>query len=164
MASRRTSGGRPAHFLCLPGATWGNRHNAALLVDVLRSCVAAGRFDLHDFVIMPNHLHLLLTVSGETTIEKAMQFIKGGFSFRLGRETGHKGEVWQRGYSELRVNDKESFENHRHYIAQNPVKAGLTSSPEEFKWCFTNLARAKASRGANGREAERSAQGLKPGS
>jgi putative transposase len=118
--------------------------NAALLVDVLRSCVAAKRFDLHDFVIMPNHLHLLLTVFGDVTIEKAMQFIKGGFSFRLKRETGYSGEVWQRGFSELRVNDDENFENHRAYIAMNPVKAGLSSSPEEFPWCLRSLIRKKA--------------------
>jgi putative transposase len=118
--------------------------NATLLVDVLRTCVAAKRFDLHDFVIMPDHLHLLLTVSGDMTIEKAMQFIKGGFSFRLKRETGYSGEVWQRGFSEVRVNDEENFDNHRAYIGMNPVKAGLASSPEEFPWCFTNLARRKA--------------------
>jgi putative transposase len=49
--------------------------NAALLVDVLRTCVAAGRFQVRDFVIMPNHVHLLITVPGDTTIEKSMQFI-----------------------------------------------------------------------------------------
>jgi putative transposase len=70
--------------------------NAALLVEVLRSCIRARRFQLHDFVIMPNHLHLLITPSSDVTIEKAMQFIKGGFSFRLRRETGYAGEVWQR--------------------------------------------------------------------
>ena len=74
--------------------------NAILLIDVLRSCVAAKRFQLHDFVIMPNHVHLLLSVADEMTIEKAMQFIKGGFSFRLKRETGYAGEVWQRGFSD----------------------------------------------------------------
>ena len=49
--------------------------NAALLVDVLRTSVAAGPFLVRDFVIMPNHVHLLITVPGDTTIEKSMQFI-----------------------------------------------------------------------------------------
>jgi REP element-mobilizing transposase RayT len=44
--------------------------NATLLVDVLRSSVAAKRFQLHDFVIMPDHVHLLLTLSGDITLEK----------------------------------------------------------------------------------------------
>ena len=47
-----------------------------LLVDVLRSNVATGRFRLHDFVIMPDHLHLLMTLSSDMTIEKSMQLIK----------------------------------------------------------------------------------------
>src|ERR1039458_10306369 len=36
--------------------------NATLMIDVLRSCVAAREFRLHDFVVMPDHLHLLVTV------------------------------------------------------------------------------------------------------
>jgi putative transposase len=59
-----------------------SERNATLLIDLLRSYVAAGKFQLHDFVIMPDHVHLLITVSGDTTIERAMQFIKGGFSYR----------------------------------------------------------------------------------
>ncbi|HEX3662029.1 MAG TPA: transposase [Acidobacteriaceae bacterium] len=122
--------------------------NATLLIDVLRSCIRARRFTLHDFVIMPDHIHLLLTTSVEVTIEKAMQFIKGGFSFRLKRETGYEGEVWQPGFSDHRVLDPDSFANHRRYIAANPVKAGLAASPDEFPWCFRALARQKASRPA----------------
>ena len=51
--------------------------NATLMIDVLGSYVAAGKFRLHDFVVMPNHLHLLITVREGMTIEKAMPFIKG---------------------------------------------------------------------------------------
>ena len=114
------------------------------MIDVLRSYVAAGKFRLHDFVVMPNHVHLLITVGGDMTIEKAMQFIKGGFSFRLQKETGYLGEVWQRGFSEVRVDNSQSFWQHREYIAGNPVKAGLVDSSEKFPYCFTYLATRKA--------------------
>ena len=67
--------------------------NVELLIDVLRSCVAEKKFRLHDFVIMPDHVHLLLTVDGKMTIEKAMQLIKGRFSYRLKKEFGYLGEV-----------------------------------------------------------------------
>jgi putative transposase len=120
-----------------------SERNATLLIDVLRFYVAAGKFQMHDFVIMPDHVHLLITVSGDSTIERAMQFIKGGFSYRLKRESGYLGEVWQRGFSELRVEDRESYVHHREYINQNPVKAGLVNSPEEFPYCFTYLAKRK---------------------
>ena len=94
---------------------------------------------------MPDHLHLLITVEGDITIEKAMQFVKGGFSFRLKKETGYLGEVWQRGFSEVRVDNEESFLQHRQYMAQNPVRAGLVDSSEKFPYSFTYLAARKAS-------------------
>lgn len=83
-----------------------SERNAMLLVDVLRSCVAERKFLLHDFVIMPDHVHLLMTVHGDMTIEKAMQFIKGRFSYRLKRESQYLGEVWQHGFSEMRATRK----------------------------------------------------------
>lgn len=114
------------------------------LIDVLRSLVAERKFELHDFVIMPDHLHLLLTVHNEMTIEKAMQLVKGRFSHRLSHEFGHKGEVWQRGFTEVQVLGRKSFDAHREYIAQNPVKAGLAASAEEYPFCFLYLAKRKA--------------------
>ena len=121
-----------------------SERNATLMIDVLRSYVAAGKFRLHDFVVMPNHVHLLMTVGADMTIEKAMQFVKGGFSYRLRKECGYLGEVWQRGFSETRVECRQSFIKHREYIAANPLKAGLVERPEEFPYCFTYLARRKA--------------------
>jgi putative transposase len=124
-----------------------SERNATLFIDVLRSYVSAGKFQVRDFVVMPDHIHILLTVRGEMTIEKAMQLIKGGFSFRPKKELGHKGEVWQRGFSETRVDDEKSFQQYREYIAKNPVKAGLADSPGLYPYCFTYLAGKKASRG-----------------
>jgi putative transposase len=124
-----------------------SERNATLFIEVLRSNVRAKRFRIHDFVVMPDHVHLLITVDGNLAIEKAMQLIKGGFSFRLKNEFGYAGEVWQRGFSEVRVNDRQSFLQHREYIAQNPVKAGLADSPEKFPYCYTFLARRKSTGG-----------------
>src|ERR1017187_3575571 len=121
-----------------------SERNARLMIDVLRSYVAARKFRLHDFVVMPDHLHLLVTVGDGMTVERAMQLVKGGFSYRLKKECGHSGEVWQRGFSDVRVEDRKSFLRHREYIAQNPVKRGLADSPEKFPYCFTYLATQKA--------------------
>jgi len=88
---------------------------------------------------MPDHVHLLLTAGSDMTIEKAMQFVKGRFSYRLKKEFGYLGSVWQRGFSEVRVEDRQSFLQHREYIAQNPVKAGLVDSAGKFPYCFVYL-------------------------
>ena len=118
--------------------------NANLLVDVLRSLVREKAFELHDFVIMPDHVHLLLTVAGDTTVEKTMQLVKGRFSYRLSHEFDHKGEVWQRGFSEVQVFGKQSFEQHRAYIAENPIKARLVREGAEYPFCYGTLANRKA--------------------
>jgi putative transposase len=120
-----------------------SERNAGLLVDVLRSLVAERKFKLHDFVVMPDHVHLLIEVDNDMTIEKAMQLIKGRFSHRLSHEFGYKGEVWQRGFTEVQVMNKQNFEAYHAYIAENPVKAGLAVSTEEYPFCFCNLARRK---------------------
>ena len=135
-----------------------SERNATLFIDVLRSCMAAKRFRVHDFVVMPDHVHLLITVGPEMTIERAMQLVKGGFSYRLKKETGYSGEVWQRGFSEVRVEDERSFQQHREYIAENPVQAGLVDSPEQFPYCFDYLAAQKR----QGLKPERSPDGVRP--
>jgi putative transposase len=129
-----------------------SERNAELLIDVLRSLVAEGRFELHDFVIMPDHLHLLLTVRDGMSIEKAMQLVKGRFSHRLSKELGYPGEVWQRGFTEEQMMNRESFNAHGRYIAENPVKSGLSAGVDEYPFRFGYLARKKTN----------AKQGLKP--
>jgi REP-associated tyrosine transposase len=82
---------------------------AALFVDVLRSYMRAGKFRVHEFVIMPNHVHLLVSVGADMSIEKAMQLIKGNFSFRAKAELGLQGEIWQRGFSDVRIKTERVF-------------------------------------------------------
>jgi len=120
---------------------------ATLLIEVLRSYVAQHKFVLHDFVVMPDHIHLLLTLDQMMSIEKAVQLVKGGFSYRAKIELGYSGEVWPRGFSEVRILDRGSFLKHRAYIDQNPVKAGLASEAEKFPYgsaYFKQLKRAGA--------------------
>jgi REP element-mobilizing transposase RayT len=62
--------------------------SAALFMHVLYDYRAQRKFRLHEFVVMPDHFHLLLTVECGMTIERAVQFVKGGFAFRAGRELG----------------------------------------------------------------------------
>jgi putative transposase len=112
---------------------------AQLLVDVLAENRQKGRFLLHDFVIMPNHFHLLLTPSAEIPLEKALQFIKGGFSFRAKRENGFPFEIWQAGFVNHRIQDAEDYKHHHTYILENPVNAGLSERPELFAWSSASL-------------------------
>ena len=104
--------------------------NAELLLDLLREDRAKGRYELHAFVLMPDHVHLIVTPAPDVSIEKAMQFIKGGFSFRL----RSKFEVWQSGFAKQRVEDARAYSNHVNYLHENPVRARLCERAEEFSY------------------------------
>ena len=122
---------------------------ATLFIDVLRGYTLAGKFMVREFVVMRNDVHLLITVGSDISIERAVQMIKGGFSYRAKKELGFSGEIWQRGFSDVRVKDEESYLAHRSYIYDNPVKAGQVSRADEYPYGSLYLRRLKA-------------QGLKP--
>jgi putative transposase len=85
---------------------------------------------LHEFVLMPDHFHLLITPL--IALERAVQLIKGRFSFRAKKELGSNAEIWQRGFADHRIRDYEDYEKHVHYIHLNPVKKHLCSAPQEY--------------------------------
>ena len=90
-------------------------------------------YRLHAFVVMPNHVHLLITPL--EVVPKVMQSFKR-FTAREGnRMLGLTGQpFWQdESYDRLVRNDTE-FERIVHYIETNPVKAGLAAAPEESPW------------------------------
>jgi putative transposase len=110
--------------------------NADLLLNTLANYRDQRRYHLHAFVIMPDHLHVILTPAPEVSLEKAMQFIKGGFSFRL----KSKLDVWSRSFNDSQILTPEKFQACKNYIEQNPVRAGLTTSPEAFVYSSTHKA------------------------
>jgi putative transposase len=107
---------------------------ARLFIDVLFNYRQQNKFPLHEFVVMPNHFHLLITPDKEITLERSVQLIKGGFSFRAKKELGFTGEIWQTSFRDERVRDESAYIGFRDYIHQNPVKASLVTSPELFEY------------------------------
>ena len=110
-----------------------------LLLDVIRENRYKNRMQVHEFVIMPNHVHLLITPAPEVSLEKALQFIKGGFSFRAGRELGFTGEVWQKGFNEHRIQDAADYASHVEYTRMNPAKSGLVGQANEWSYSSARL-------------------------
>ncbi len=90
-----------------------NRSHGNSFPDVLYSYVVAGRFRIHDFVVMRDGVHLLMSVGDGMSIEKALQLIKGNFSYRAKKQLNLRGEISQRGFSEVRVFDRETFLGYR---------------------------------------------------
>jgi len=101
-------------------------------MDVLEHYREQKRYALHEFAIMPDHLHLLLTPALEISLERAVQLIKGGFSYRLGK--AKRGLVWQESFTNHRIRDEQDCARHAEYIRMNPVRAGLAERPESYPY------------------------------
>ena len=97
-----------------------------------------GHYCVHDYVVMPEHFHVLLTPGETTSLEKAIGLIKGGSSFEIGKALRMKFPVWHEGFTEHGVRDPEDYEIHVRYIQSNPVKAGLVKEPKDYPHCSLN--------------------------
>ena len=118
--------------------TWASRELfrtprwARLFIDTLDR-YRPEQYLLHAFVLMPDHFHLIITP--QITLEKAAQFIKGGFSFRAKKELNSNLEIWQRGFSDHRIRNAQDYQIHAAYIRANPVRKRLRVVPEQYPYC-----------------------------
>ncbi len=104
-----------------------------MLLQTIHGYRVEGRFALHAFVIMPEHMHLLITPGKVVSLERTMQFIKGGFSFRMRKERPNL-LIWEKSFTNHRIRDEEDYERHREYIHQNPVRRGLVRLASEYRY------------------------------
>ena len=107
---------------------------AAMVVEAIRyrqECL--GHYQLHAYVVMANHVHLLITPYVE--VSRLMQSLKR-FTAREGnRMLGLTGQpFWQDESYDRLVRDRAEFQRIVRYIETNPVKAGLAANPEDFPW------------------------------
>jgi len=84
---------------------------------------------------MPEHFHLIITPKDGTTLERAVQLIKGGYSYRAGKELCSSLEIWQPGFADHEIRDAQDYEIHKTYIWQNAAKRGLVEKAGEYTYC-----------------------------
>ena len=117
--------------------TWGRRalfrteRWAKLFIDTLQH-YRGSAYQMHAFVVMPDHFHALITPT--EALERAVQFIKGAFSHQAKVELGSNMEVWQKGFSDHRIRDAADFEMHFKYIHENPVRAVLCEKAGDYEY------------------------------
>ncbi len=111
---------------------------ADLLLSTLFRYCDSGEFALHEFVVMPNHIHLLLSVDDSHAVGRALQMVKGGVSHAMGQAGLKLKAVWQPSYYEHRVRDAAEYERMRNYIHQNPVRRGMVEIAAEYPYSSAN--------------------------
>jgi len=107
---------------------------ANLFVKELLSLRNELGFLLLSYVIMPEHVHLILVPGPTAALPKVMQHIKGRFARRFNRLTRAQGKVWQSRYYESIMRDERSLVAAVEYIDQNPVVAGLAADAFEYPY------------------------------
>ena len=108
--------------------------NSKILIAILFKYRDQQAYQLHEFVVMPNHLHLLLTPNDVTSLERCIQFIKGASSHEIHKQQSIKLEIWQKSFHDWTIRDENDWLEKVQYIRMNPVRAKLLGSPEA--WFF----------------------------
>ena len=86
---------------------------------------------VYAYVVMPEHVHLLVSEPVRQSLAVAIKALKQGVSRRLAGDADH---FWQKRYYDFNVRDHEQFMEKLHYIHQNPVRRELCERPEDWEW------------------------------
>lgn len=101
----------------------------------------AQRYDLHAWVVMPNHVHLLVKMRPPYALGEVVESWKRFTATRINRFRGTKGSFWQEDYFDRFVRDEAHYAEAVHYIHENPVRAGLVKAAVDWPWSSASGAR-----------------------
>ena len=107
----------------------------ATLMETALRFHQGSRFELLAWVVMPNHVHVLLKV-GDAPLSKIIQNWKSIVAVKANKLLGRTGDFWQADYWDTYMRDEAQKIRAIHYIENNPVKAKLCRAPEE--WPFSS--------------------------
>ena len=125
---------------CTTGPFWlkDERIATSIVETIRRGDSVLGYFILHAFVIMPNHVHLLITPN--IAIPRITNGIKGSTSHRANAILSRKGQhFWQDESFDHWVRSSKEFDKIRAYIENNPVSAGLATAPQNWPWSSASI-------------------------
>ena len=112
------------------GGCWLKDPAIAVTVENALLHFDGARYRLHAWVIMPNHVHILVSIGNEYSLSSIVHSWKSFTSHQANRILGRSGPFWQEDYFDRRIRNSRHFQATVRYIEENPVKAGLVPSPE----------------------------------
>jgi putative transposase len=107
-----------------------------LFMEVLESMRRRFALRVYGFVVMPEHVHLLLSEPERGVLADAIHYLKLSFGKRVRGRCGElpAGIFWQKRYYDRNIRNEREFTEKLRYIHRNPVKRGLVEEPGEWKW------------------------------
>jgi len=106
-----------------------------IMLVTLRDAKEKYGFKLHNFCIMPTHIHLLITPVNGTNLSRIIQWIKTHSAKRWNCTNKSKDHLWGERFFARQIKDLIDYLFVQNYIDQNPVKAGLVSSTSDWEAC-----------------------------
>lgn len=91
-------------------------------------------FKLFGFIIMPDHIHCLILPSEDSDISVIMKHLKGNFARKYNWIHATYGSLWQRRYYDTGIRGMLQMVSTLNYIHNNPVRAGLVTSPKDYRF------------------------------
>jgi putative DNA methylase len=116
------------------GAAWIKNPVVAAIVQNSLLFFNGQRYDLHAWVIMPNHVHVLFTPAESWTLAKILHSWKSFSAREANKVLGRVGKFWQSEYFDRAIRDEKGFSTAVEYIENNPVKAGLCQIADEWRF------------------------------
>lgn len=118
-----------------------DRHNFRHL---LRDALQSGNIALHAFVLMDNHVHLLLTAQTTCQLSQAMRWLGQCYAQAFNLRHRRCGSLWQGRFKSCLVQSERYLLNVMRYIELNPVRAAMVQRPEDHRWSSVNTHLARA--------------------
>jgi putative transposase len=92
------------------------------------------RVAIHAYVLMTNHVHLLITPGLEGGVSRMMQYLGRQYVRYINKTHGRSGTLWERRFYASVVETEAYLLTLHRYIELNPVRAGIVKAPEQYKW------------------------------
>lgn len=108
------------------------------LIEALFWMERQNAFSLGAFVVMPDHYHAVIALTGTKSLSQIMRSIGSHTAREANRIMGSSGQFWQRGYYDRAIRKTEDIETIFEYIHHNPVRRGLVQAANE--WPYSSIA------------------------
>jgi putative transposase len=106
----------------------------ALYMELLAGAAIAQGCDIHSYVLMGNHVHMLLTPSEAGSASRMMKQLGELYVPQFNERHGRTGTLWEGRFKSAAVDSDSYFLRCHRYIELNPVRAGMALHPRDYRW------------------------------
>ena len=115
-------------------ATFLDDDDHACYLQALETCAYAQGVQVHGYVLMSNHIHLLVSAQASGAVSRMMQALGRRYVRAFNSKYGRTGTLWEGRYKSCLIDSDEYLMRCLRYIELNPVRAAMVDAPERYRW------------------------------